>query len=379
MHAFLRRPEAGRSDARPRAGAHRGGRARDRGWLTARAAWVAGLLLAFAPLSALRAESVGVVAPKPLYRDPVYDGAADPTIIYDRADRKWVMFYTNRRANVPGLTAVTWVHGTPIGIADSADGAHWSYRGTVSFPQEIPNTEGTPTFWAPAVVFADGVYHMYVVVVPGIFTDWQHPRTIVHVTSRDLKTWHYEGTLALATDKVIDPCVLRLPDGTWRMWYNNERVGKKCFFADSPDLYHWTDRGSAKLPRDRGEAPLAFRWHGQYWLLIDLLGNNGLGAYRSDDALTWTRQPVDLLVKPGKGKDDQNGGHHPEVVISGDRAYLFYFVHPGVAADSASPDLKRSSIQVTELQFTDGWLNCDRDADTTVALQPPGSKGDAAP
>jgi hypothetical protein len=333
--------------------------------------WIAAVLLGIA--SAFAAEPAGKVAPKPLYRDPVFDGAADPSIIYDRAEKKWLMFYTNRRANVPDLTAVTWVHGTPIGIAESSDGgATWTYRGTVDFPKDIPNTEGTPTFWAPALIEHAGVYHMYVVVVPGIFTDWEHPRNIVHVTSRDLKTWKYEGTLPLVTDKVIDPCVLRLADGTWRLWYNNERTGKTTFYADSADLYHWTDKGSAHLPNDRGEAPLAFFWRGKYWLLIDLLGNAGLGAYRSDDALAWTRQPEKLLDKPGTGKDDQNGGHHPEVILSGDRAFLFYFVHPGMAANSAAVDRKRSSIQVVELNIgPDGWLTCDRDAPTHIALTPP--------
>lgn len=305
------------------------------------------------------------VAAKPLFRDPVYDGAADPSIVYDRAEKKWLMFYTNRRANVPGLTAVTWVHGTPIGIAESMDGATWTYRGTADFPKDIPNTTGTPTYWAPHVMHHAGTYHMYLTIVPGIYEDWQHPRNIVHLTSPDLRTWKYESTLPLVTDKVIDACVMQLPDGTWRLWYNNERAGKKTYYADSPDLYRWTDKGPANLPRDRGEAPLAFRWRGRYWLLLDLLGNRGLGAYRSDDALTWERQPTDLLAQPGKGEDDQNGGHHPEVVVSGDRAYLFYFVHPGV------PDMKRSSIQVVELQEKDGWLTCDRDAPTMIALQPP--------
>lgn len=329
------------------------------------------LLFVSITFAAVAAEPSGKLAPKPLYRDPVYDGAADPSIVYDRAEKKWLMFYTNRRANVPGLTNVTWVHGTPIGIAESSDGAIWKYRGTAEFPKDIPNTEGTPTYWAPAVLFHDGTYHMFLTIVPGIFEDWEHPRNIVHLTSKDLKAWDYEITLKLTTDRVIDPCVLRLPNGTWRLWYNNERAGKKTFYAESPDLYHWTDKGSANLPRDRGEAPLAFRWHDHYWLLIDLLGNKGLGAYRSDDAMTWERQPKDLLDVPGKGKDDQNGGHHPEVVVSGDRAYLYYFVHPGVAADSSTPDMKRSSIQVVELREADGWLTCDRDAPTYVDLQPP--------
>ena len=59
----------------------------------------------------------GAPAPKPLYRDPVYDGAADPVVIWNPAVQRWWMFYTNRRANRPELSGVAWVHGTPIGIA----------------------------------------------------------------------------------------------------------------------------------------------------------------------------------------------------------------------------------------------------------------------
>jgi rhamnogalacturonan endolyase len=57
----------------------------------------------------------GPIAPKPLYRDPVYDGAADPVLIWNRQRKRWWMLYTNRRANVPGLRGVSWVHGTRIG------------------------------------------------------------------------------------------------------------------------------------------------------------------------------------------------------------------------------------------------------------------------
>src|SRR5437762_305431 len=59
-------------------------------------------------------QSAGLIAAKPLYRDPVFDGAADPTLIWNPLVNKWWMFYTDRRANAPGLSGVTWVHGTPI-------------------------------------------------------------------------------------------------------------------------------------------------------------------------------------------------------------------------------------------------------------------------
>lgn len=339
-----------------------------------------GLLLSLAACTDLKVHEEknslqGSLAPKPLYRDPVYDGAADPSIIFNSVEKKWLMFYTNRRANVAGLTHVTWVHGTPIAIAESVDGANWSYRGLVNFPKDIPGTKNldAATYWAPAVLEHQGIYHMYLTIVPGIFEDWNHPRTIVHLTSDDLRQWQYQSTLPLVNNKVIDPCVLRLPDGRWRLWYNNEPAGKKTFYAESEDLYHWEDKGSANLPEDRGEAPLVFFWQGHYWLINDLLGNNGLGVYKSHDALNWTRQKNNLLDVPGSGVDDQNAGHHPEVIVSGERAYLFYFVHPGSNVGSVyenQPDInvKRSSIQIVELQYLDGWLAANRNAPVRVNL-----------
>ena len=38
-------------------------------------------------------------APAPLFRDPIHDGAADPTLVWNRAEKCWWMLYTNRRAD----------------------------------------------------------------------------------------------------------------------------------------------------------------------------------------------------------------------------------------------------------------------------------------
>src|SRR5438067_13713721 len=72
------------------------------------------------------------IAPKPLFDDPVYHGAADPTIIYNKQKKEWWMFYTNRRASFNDTTGVKWVHGTRIGIAASKDGANWHYVDTAN-------------------------------------------------------------------------------------------------------------------------------------------------------------------------------------------------------------------------------------------------------
>ncbi len=324
--------------------------------------------------SASAAESGGPVAPKPLFRDPVFDGAADPVVIWNPAVKRWWMFYTNRRANQPGLSGVAWVHGCHIGIAESADGAKWTYLGTadIELPADIGGAE--PTHWAPDVITApDGEHHMYLTAVPGVFENWQHPRRIVHLTSADLRKWKYESALTLASDRVIDAAVYPLPGGGWRMWYNNERDRKSIYYADSPDLFTWTDKGKCAGVGERpGEGPYVFRWRGAYWMLVDLW--KGLGVYRSTDLETWTAQTGDLLGVPGTGADDGVNGGHPGVVVSGDRAYVFYFTHPGRAGtirpeDKESLELRRSSIQVVELVEKDGVLSCDRNTPTHVALK----------
>jgi hypothetical protein len=178
------------------------------------------------------------LADKPLFRDPVYDGAADPVLCRNPKEKKWFMFYTNRRANMPNAVGVSWVHGTAIGIAESSDGgATWKYRTTA----EIHCKKGQDTYWVPEVIDHDGVYHMYLTYVPGIFKDWNAPRDILHLTSRA-------------------------------------------------------------------------------------------------------------------------------------RAYLFYSTHPARKGPDANKDTyeqRRSSIQVVELDFKDGWLACDRDKPTHILLQTP--------
>lgn len=276
------------------------------------------------------------------------------------------MFYTNRRATDTTAQGVTWVHGTRIGIAQSEDGGRsWTYRDTANI-----NYRPTPdyTHWAPEVIEHQGLYHMYLTYVPGIFSDWNHPRYIIHLTSKDLFNWAYESTLPLVNDKVIDACVLQLPDGRWRLWYNNEKDGKSVYYADSKDLYHWEDKGKAL--DTHGEGPKVFQWKDYYWMIVDSW--NGLSVYRSRDLLQWEAQADRLLEAPGTGPEDGAIGGHPDVVVQGDRAYLFYFIHPGRTPQNPAPETsveaKRSLIQLTELGYRDGWLHCDRNKPTYIQL-----------
>jgi hypothetical protein len=326
------------------------------------------MLLFFAALSlagmadATAQAEAGVLAPKPLYRDSVYDGAADPVIVWNKKKKLWFMFYTNRRANVAGLDGVTWVHGTRIGIATSEDGAHWKYKDTADI-QYRPVADYT--HWAPEVMAHKGIYHMFLTYVPGVFTDWRHPRDIIHLTSKDLMHWKFESKLALASERVIDACVAPLPDGGWRMWYNNELDKKSIYYADSKNLFQWIDKGKAVGDRG-GEGPKVFSWKGFYWMVVDNWA--GLGVYRSTDMTLWTKQSDRLLETPGTGAEDGSIGGHPDVVVSGNRAYVYYFIHPNRNAPVDGYEKRRSLIQVTELKYAGGWLSCDRNAETYIDL-----------
>ncbi|MGL1957850.1 MAG: GDSL-type esterase/lipase family protein [Colwellia sp.] len=338
-------------------------------------------------LSAWSVQAEPNIADKPLFRDTVYDGAADPVVIWNKAEKKWFMFYTNRRANtIKGNSIkgnpkdVSWVHGTPIGIAESTDsGASWTYRGEANINYGGKNI----TYWAPDVVYHNNAYHMFLTIVPGVFKDWQHPRTIVHLTSKNLIDWQFDSELNLVNNKVIDASVIQLPDGTWRLWYNNEKDGKSIYYADSPDLFHWTDKG--KITSDtgeRGEGQKIFFWKNKYFMILDEW--QGLGVYSSPDLVNWTRQPDRILANPGTGKQDKVKGQHADVVVNNGRAYIFYFTHSGQAPlysdydgskdEKISPyEHARSLIQVAELNYNDGKITCDRNKPVAINLIPPNS------
>jgi hypothetical protein len=158
------------------------------------------------------------------------------------------------------------------------------------------------------------------------------------------------------------------------MWYKDEAAGSHTFAADSTDLSRWKVHGPV-ITDCPHEGPNVFFWKGVYWMITDPW--QGLGVYRSDDAESWTRQE-NILDRPGARRDDGNIGSHADVLVHGDHAYIFYFVHPGRSRTaglempvSMPYAARRSSIQVAELELRDGVLRCDRDAPVSVDLKAP--------
>lgn len=304
-------------------------------------------------------------APGPLFRCPIYDGATDPSVFWNKQKNEWWLFYTQRRANQSLPPSVAQVYGCAIGIAASKDnGRSWYYVGTANLPQP---DQGHNTLWAPHV-FEDnkGIYHMIVTYIPGVYTDWGGDCRFVHYTSKDMMNWKWLAEIP-DTHGSIDASVLQLKDGTWKMWYKDMESHTSTFL--SKDLKSWKPNGT-EISDNGHEGPVVFYWKNKYWMITDecALGYVGLHVYESDDASHWKRNNT-ILNKPGKREDDQDQGRHCDVRVVGDRAYLFYFTHPGRVYDKTSGieieentwQYHRASIQVAELEIADGKVMCDRD------------------
>jgi hypothetical protein len=316
--------------------------------------------IAIAPEGSLLIEH----APAPLYRDPVFDGAADPSVVYEKTDGSWLIYYTQRRANVLG-PGVHWCFGTKIAIARSTDkGRTWLYVGTAKGLDRKPDID---TYWAPHV-FKDGdTYHMFVTYIEGISHQWGGGAApiILHYTSKNGLDWNLSDEVATGSKKIIDPAITRLPDQRWLLVFRDDDIGTRTALCVSDDLRNWK-----RLPQSIGdrrhEAPVILPWKNRYWMLTD--DWDGLGVFVSQDGLDYTKQGK-ILDQPGRRQDDGHLGRHGGVAIVGDRAYIFYFVNPDRkssepefdAPNTHSFSYKRSSLQIAELEIIDGKLTCDRD------------------
>ncbi len=317
--------------------------------------------------------TAGVLAPKPVFRDPVYDGAADPIVIWNSIEKKWWMFYTNRRATETHLPGVSWVFKTPIGIAESEDGANWNYVGVANFP-DLPTEAGgdSATLWAPDVVYGDdGKWHMFLSIQAGIAERWGIvPGSIDHLTSDNLRDWKYINRFDLPVGS-YDADVIKMPKGIWRMYFKDPGNRASTFYyLESQNLYDWS--APKHVMSTRGEGPAIFKWKGYYWMI--LCDGLGFKTFRSEEAEEWDRQPGGPLMPHGTGTglDDIATARHGEIIISNGRAYLYYFVHPGEGDDTAEEfDRRRSSIQVVELKLKNDWIVANRNIPTLVQLDNP--------
>lgn len=299
------------------------------------------------------------IPPAPLFRDPIYDGPTNPVVIYNREEKCFWMLYTQRRSTDFNI-GVSTIHGTKIGVASSKDGVRWLYRGT------LPNLEFEPgenTFWAPEIIYVKGKYHMYVSYVRGIPTDWNWGRDILHYTADNMWEWNFESILELSSNRVIDACVYEIKPGIYKMWYKDEVNNSYSYSAISTDLHIWQILGPEVIDVAH-EGPNVFEFGGVKWMITDFW--NGLAVYSSDDFIHWERKS-DILNAQGKRPWDDEIGHHADVVVCGEEAYIFYFVHPSEVLEVTNHGL-RACIQVARITTDGAQLYCDRDESFLLKL-----------
>ena len=296
-------------------------------------------------------------APAPLFEDPVWHGATDPTVLWNPIAKEFTIYYTQLRATLKNPNGVEWAHGTAIGIATSKDGVKWKYEGICTGDEGL----GTPiesklTWWAPSVLFHEGTLHMFVSRVDGIYSGFGGKRNILHFTSSDGRKWKYQMTLPLSSENCIDPCIYQI-GAMWYVCYKDEVNGHFTHVAESPDLKTWKVRGKvvSDVPH---EGPLVWRWKGAYWMIVD--AGARLRIYRSVSGIDAWEYHTTILQTPGKRAKDCVPGYHAGMLVQGERAFVFYSVHYNRDNEAA--------IQVAELEMdAAGMIVCDRDRYATQA------------
>lgn len=310
----------------------------------------------------------------PIFRDPEFDGATDPTLVHDPGSGRWWLLYTQRRATVvePG---VAWVHGSRIGRAVSTDaGSSWHAADVLDNPAPPGAGPGPHTEWAPEVVWHADRFHQFLTFIRGVPDRWDgHPRSIEHLESVDGVSWRHVGTVRLGSDRVIDAALARTADGRFRLWAKDESAGSTTVAAVSDDLHDWRVEGIA-VPGRPHEGPNVFELGGWWWMLVDEW--RGLRVLRSADGVAWERGGL-VLDRPGRHPLDRQVGRHADVVVQDGHAIVVYFTHPHWngsetgESDAAAVDEHRSAVHVARATVVADRLVVDRDIAPELALAPP--------
>lgn len=306
--------------------------------------------------------------------DPVHDGMTDPTLVPGEGPGEWWCFFAHRRANtrISVLPAIGRCHGTDVGVMQSRDdGRSWLYRGVAP----LPVGPGHNTLWGPMAVRVDDEIHLFVTFIEGVPNDpaWdthgrpsRWPREIHHFVGTDPWTWRPVGRLELGTEHAVDPCVARLSDGSWALWFKDEAAGGAVRRTTSPDLRTWTPPQDALVGWH--ESPVVRELGGYYWLIAET--REGLCTYRSEDAQEWTEQGA-FIAPSGTRPHDHGPPRSPDLVAVGaDHGFLVYYAQSGTDSfEEPAPTSAQSSVlQAARVEVRDGRLVCDRDLPVLLDL-----------
>ncbi|MEL6695927.1 MAG: family 43 glycosylhydrolase [Bacteroidota bacterium] len=319
--------------------------------------------------------AAGDTLPAPLFIDPNYHGSCDPEIIWNSHEKAWWIFYTARK----GTDENTWV-GTPLGVISTHDLKEWEFKGYCKFDGRGGKPLADETFWAPAIISSEGIYHMFVTYKPESVPNgnpWGgSPGKIVHyeAPAEDLLNgWKRKGIIHDTSLSAIDATVYQQED-LFHVWYKAKVPGQKneLYHQVTADFENWEAKGFSKSDvfnkKVTGsgfeEAPYIFQWKDAFWLITD--PHKGLFVYKSSDAKNWKFQGT-ILKEGGKLPMDNSRARHCSVAIIKGRAFIFYHVEPfrlynGKSVAKQPVMNRRSVLQVAELKMEEGKIICDRNA-----------------
>lgn len=193
---------------------------------------------------------------------------------------------------------------------------------------------------ADVVLLDDGRFRMYYATEPEVANNQLE---IFSATSNDGKTWQQEPDIR--KQFAVFPDVVKLPDGKWRMYYQNEQEIKS---AISDDGITWTDELGVRIDaKEEGftlenvAAPTTIKLdNGQYIMVYRGNENKPYGTEKlpnqttsyffyamSDDGLTFTKKGIALDSRNETLKGSIDG---PDWVKWDNELRLFFWSYKGV-------------------------------------------------
>lgn len=183
-----------------------------------------------------------------------------------------------------------------LGHAISTDLCTWKALPPVLGPG-APGAWDETGIWAPDIIEADGMYHMFYTG-----SDAQNNQALGLATSTDLMHWEKHPSNPLVSpgawsDRAVgrdvagrDGMVYADTErGRYLMYYTATLAdGRACLaLAQSPDLHHWEDLGPTYIEDDRSynrcESPYLVRHNGSYYLFYSAKGGPKSKGFPASD------------------------------------------------------------------------------------------------
>jgi predicted GH43/DUF377 family glycosyl hydrolase len=233
----------------------------------------------------------------------------------------------------------SWRPRRSIALAESTDGVTWGEPSVVLGPNQASGWEEDVN--RPVVLKQGGQYRMW-------YTGQAKGRSwIGYATSPDGKTWTRGSDRPVLSpdqpwEKVAVMCPHVLYDAEarrYRMWYSGgEQYEPNAIgYATSADGRTWAKH--EKNPVFRPESTNAWEkdrvtgcqvvrqggWYVMFYIGFADKDRAQIGLARSKDGITgWERHPGNPIVRPGKGRWDEDAVYKPYAVFDGKRWLLWY-------------------------------------------------------